>query len=331
MIRQINSNNKTSFRHNGKKQQMMQSPLSDEASVWYVPSVHPKTTEAYVKDVFENRSKIGMVDHVDIVVNELDATKCSMFVHITCWYRSRFSDQFRKNVMNRVQGYNRLRHGGNKRNWFWVCFPSTSEGKKEIDTDIDIKTETKVETKKRTMYESKEIEELTVENLQQLQELINDMDKPMQLSELQVDNPKTVALKNILGMYPSTPVDSPGRLPIVIPDAPEKNGNIVDVDDVSSDNLAPITPLPFPELQSESNPVVSVKKIKKIHDWSEAVSSDDEDEDDNVDQYNTNLSFPKNRDAMRSAFEKPKLTRQEATIWNIGGKKSIEPGEVVYC
>lgn len=295
-----NSNNNTrNFTNRNKyqqQQQMVQSPLCDEASVWYIPSIHPKTTEMYVKDVFENRSKIGLVDHVDIVVDESNPDKCSMFVHIICWYRGKFSDQFRRNVSNRVQGYNRLRHGGNKRNWFWVCFPSTSEGKKE-ENDVSV-------AKENTS------DELTIENLQQWQMLVEEMDKPMQLSDLDViSNTKTDMLKNILGIRCSTPeakvvdISKPPMAPL------RKNQN---VNESANDTLTPIHPIP------------EKKPKRKIYDWAEDVDSDDEEED------NGNLSLPKNNDIQSpvgSAFEKPKLTRQDTIVHWSGVDIESQPSD----
>ena len=310
-----NKNNNTRNFTNRKsyQQQMMQSPLCDEASVWYIPSVHPKTTEAYVKDVFENRSKIGLVDHVDIVVDELIPSKCSMFVHITCWYRGKFSDQFRRNVANRVQGYNRLRHGGNKRNWFWVCFPSTSEGKKEevdvsvtnVDTNNTLTATPATTITTATDVENDSADKLTVENLQQWQILVDEMDKPMQLSDLIVGNSKTDMLKNILGIRCSTPeakvvdISKPPMAPL------RENKNV-------SDTLAPIVPIP------ENKPK------RKIYDWAEDVDSDDEEEDNMI------LSSPKSireiQSTTGSAFEKPKLKRQQTTYWNLN-TGSLAPSE----
>tara|TARA_Y100000816_G_scaffold233275_1_gene178692 strand:+ start:3837 stop:4646 length:810 start_codon:yes stop_codon:yes gene_type:complete len=109
---------------------------------WYVPSVHKNTTERYVKDVFMNRAKIGAVNHVDFVWNE-EKNRMSMFVHFCCWFQNEFSIRFRKNVDNRVSTHNKLRHGGMKRSHsglpsnFWVCFPSTSQGKR-VETEVEV-------------------------------------------------------------------------------------------------------------------------------------------------------------------------------------------------
>ena len=193
-------------------------------------------------------------------------------------------------------------------------FPSTSEGKKEevdvsvtnVDTDNTLTATPATTITTATDVENDSADKLTVENLQQWQILLDEMDKPMQLSDLIVGNSKTDMLKNILGIRCSTPeakvvdISKPPMAPL------RENKNV-------SDTLAPIVPIP------ENKPK------RKIYDWAEDVDSDDEEEDNMI------LSSPKSireiQSTTGSAFEKPKLKRQQTMYRNLN-TGSLAPSEV---
>ena len=101
----------------------------DSSYSFYLPVVGMKYTSEYIKDVFENRARIGKVLRVDciqFICKNTHRPKMKAFVHFSCFYDTRFSMKFRECVSNRVQGENLLYHGKHYLNLYWKVLPFTS-------------------------------------------------------------------------------------------------------------------------------------------------------------------------------------------------------------
>ena len=102
----------------------------NKSTSYFIPYVHPETTEDYIKDVFEIRSKIGKVKRVDIsryLCNKTMRPKSRAFVHLDCVYDTPFSLRFRENIAQQDPARNKLRHGGYSSNKFWTVLPYRSK------------------------------------------------------------------------------------------------------------------------------------------------------------------------------------------------------------
>ena len=98
----------------------------NKSTSYFIPYVDPDTSEEYIKDVFEVRSKIGKVKRVDVsryLCNKTMRPKCRAFVHLECLYDTPFSVRFRNDVEKQNRTRNKLRHGGYGSTKFWTVLP----------------------------------------------------------------------------------------------------------------------------------------------------------------------------------------------------------------